>query len=297
MLQSLEKLSLSELNSLLMELFRLKTISRTPKDLLDAYKVNRFFVPSPVDPVSFLQDEVELLRHASRNEFQLMELSPLAPLGNCSVIATADQNKIVSALRGAEVVADATNVLALEAAIQRMKASFDNEIIHLAASHRHVRAQSFSGKGFSAHFKIFCAVSAGRDAGNFTFEKKVLLKHLAFYRDYFVGILQEVNVRIIIKSLDDDERPTWMIDEVRQEIQALLKDVDVVFVNVPKEDHDYYRGIRFSVNLVHKGSEYNIGDGGFTDWAEKLTSNKKERLLISGLGTEFLYKLRNGMLG
>jgi hypothetical protein len=29
-----------------------------------------------------------------------------------------------------------------------------------------------------------------------------------------------------------------------------------------------------------------IGDGGFVDWTQRLTGNRKERLLISGVGVD-----------
>jgi hypothetical protein len=34
------------------------------------------------------------------------------------------------------------------------------------------------------------------------------------------------------------------------------------------------------------GTDYFIVDGGFTDWTQQLLSNRKERLLISGMGSE-----------
>jgi hypothetical protein len=40
----------------------------------------------------------------------------------------------------------------------------------------------------------------------------------------------------------------------------------------------------------------NVGDGGFTRWPEQLTGSKKERMFISGLGTEFIWKLINRKL-
>ncbi|HMI65132.1 MAG TPA: hypothetical protein VK517_03810, partial [Cyclobacteriaceae bacterium] len=71
-------------------------------------------------------------------------------------IALVDQNKVVSALRGTEVVADATNLLALESSKRRKSSRFDNEAIHLCTLHRHVRAQAIPrGKGFTPHFKVF----------------------------------------------------------------------------------------------------------------------------------------------
>jgi hypothetical protein len=44
------------------------------------------------------------------------------------------------------------------------------------------------------------------------------------------------------------------------------------------------------------GSELEIADGGFTDWTQRLSSNRKERFLISGVGVELLFKLRTRTL-
>jgi hypothetical protein len=38
------------------------------------------------------------------------------------------------------------------------------------------------------------------------------------------------------------------------------------------------------------GNRYPLVDGGFTDWTARLLGNKKERLLISGVGSEFVCK-------
>ena len=38
------------------------------------------------------------------------------------------------------------------------------------------------------------------------------------------------------------------------------------------------------------GNNYPLVDGGFTDWTARLLGNQKERLLISGIGSEFVCK-------
>ena len=38
------------------------------------------------------------------------------------------------------------------------------------------------------------------------------------------------------------------------------------------------------------GNRYPLVDGGFTDWTARLLGNKKERLLVSGIGSEFVCK-------
>jgi hypothetical protein len=53
----------------------------------------------------------------------------------------------------------------------------------------------------------------------------------------------------------------------------------------------YYVGAGFQVFARDgSGTEYFIVDGGFTDWTQQWLSNRKERLLTSGLGSErFVY--------
>src|SRR6185503_20740490 len=104
-----ETLSGSELNSLLLEVFRENAKAISPTDLLTHYQQNRFVQPSALDAITFLKAELSILEIWQRAGFVPMELSPLAPLGNCSALALVEQNKVVSALRGTEVVADATN--------------------------------------------------------------------------------------------------------------------------------------------------------------------------------------------
>ena len=42
------------------------------------------------------------------------------------------------------------------------------------------------------------------------------------------------------------------------------------------------------MNALADGAPGSIGDGGFTDWTARLLSNEKERLLITGYGTDRL---------
>lgn len=53
----------------------------------------------------------------------------------------------------------------------------------------------------------------------------------------------------------------------------------------------YYRCFAFRISHeARDGKVYPLVDGGFTDWTARLLSNQKERLLISGLGSEFVCK-------
>jgi hypothetical protein len=293
LLENLDKLPLSEFNSLMLEVFKRRTGTQKLKEVLNAYKNNRFARPSSIDALSFMATEFELLKLADQKGFNVMELSPLAPLGSTSAVALVDQNKIVSALRGTEVVADATNVLALEAVTQRQRSSFSEGDVHYCATHRHVRAQSITVKGFTAHFKIFCAVSAGGDRGNFLFEREAIVKHLQLYYEFFAENVRQGELKIIIKSIINSEKENPLPALIFEAIKSAFREVDISLLEVPQAEHNYYDQFRFSLNLVFKGVEYNLGDGGLVNWAQKLTGNKKERMFTSGLGTELLWKLLN----
>lgn len=287
-----EELSPSELHSLLLEIYRVQSEKVSPQELMKAYTKNRFVVPSSVDALAFAKATVELLEIARKHDFEALELSPLAPFGNCSAIAPVDQNKVISSVRGTEVVADATNVMALEAALRRKQNGFNEETVHLCSVHRHVRAQSISGKGLTPHFKLFCAVSAGKDTGNLTFEKKTLLSHLTFYKNYLVQSLGLQEVIIIIKGLkgevtEDTVHSKKLFDFVQQNVYG----IELHFQEVPEKEHAYYKHTRFTINARHQGTEINIGDGGFTDWSEKLTGNAKERMMTSAIGLELILKI------
>jgi hypothetical protein len=54
----------------------------------------------------------------------------------------------------------------------------------------------------------------------------------------------------------------------------------------------YYTDVCFAVHAVlADGARANLSDGGFTDWTARLLADGKERVLISGLGSERLVGL------
>lgn len=298
LLERLMKLPTADRNSLLLEIFRLSSEKVTPQDLMRAYEQNRFVSPSAISPLLFLKEQLAITEIAEHLGFESLELSPLAPIGNCSSIALADQNKIISATRGTEVVADATNLLALESALRRKSSGFDNSLVHLSATHRHVRAQALppGAKGFTAHFKIFCATSAGRDSGNLEFEKSALSQHLQIYKEYLVRHHSFERINIIIKGIKQENNLAVKSRALFESLQNQFNGIDVTFQEVEEDQHRYYQHTRFSLNVWHKGTEFNLGDGGFLDWSEKLCQNKKERFFSSAIGLELAIKLKQGLI-
>lgn len=284
LLQVLTAMPSSDLNSLLMEVMRRKTQQLSPGDLLRSYTANRFVKPSEVDFVSFLTFELELLQRAQAVGFVPLELSPVSPLGSCAVVATVNQNKILSALRSTEVVADATNLLALEAVSRRKKVNFDTDPLRLCTVHRHVRTP-YVPPPWLPHFKIFCLVTAGKNIGALHFEKQHLLEHIRFTTDYLKSFAAIEVIKVILISTRK-ENPDFAT--LRDTVVAEIKNVDF---EVEEIEQPYYQIIQFKTFVTIRQKEYDIADGGLVDWSQKLSNNRKERLLTSGIGIELLFKL------
>ena len=168
-----DELSGSEVQSVLLEVMRHRAAARTPADVLAQYRRDGFVRPAPHDARIYAELECHLF--AAADGFDAIELSPIAPLGACSVLAPTDQNRTISALRATEVLSDPTNVLALECA-ERLRAD-PHTAVHLSACARVVRAQPFPKlPGFAPHFQIFVLASAGREVADHAFAQAALVR-------------------------------------------------------------------------------------------------------------------------
>ncbi|MEZ4939719.1 MAG: hypothetical protein R3D58_02560 [Saprospiraceae bacterium] len=291
-----DRLSASELNSLLLEVYRVQTERISPAQLLAAYRQNRFAGPASVDALSFRRLELQCLNLAESLGFMPLELSPVSPLGTCSAIGTVHQHKVLSASRGTEVTADATNVMALESSLQRRQSGFPTTTLHLSCAHRHLRSQRFDLPGFTPHFGIFCLTSAGRDTGDFYFEKENLAHHIGLYYRLLSELLPKSTVKIVLKNLNqrpDDQR---LSDTLARALRSIFPETPLETIQLPEDSQRYYRGLQFGMTLETPGGSYPIIDGGFTNWTQQLCNNRKERFLGSGLGLEFLWKILNGQV-
>jgi hypothetical protein len=179
-----DHLAPTDLQSLLLEVFRRRAARRSPSDILEDYETDRFVRPAAESALRFQQWEAAAFSQLPVG-FELLELSPICPLGTCSAIAPVDQNWAVSTVRNTEVVSDSSHVLALECALRRRQLLHDQPKstvqVHLATSHRLVRGQHYQEPGLLSHFRVLALCSAGRDVGHMQFELEALALHVRFY--------------------------------------------------------------------------------------------------------------------
>ncbi|MFN8640384.1 MAG: hypothetical protein U0802_01495 [Candidatus Binatia bacterium] len=248
------------------------------RQVLRQFERDGFVQPAPVDQRVLTVLGGHLLAAAAR--FEALELAPLAPLGARSTVGPTSQNKIVSALRGAEVLADPTNVLALECA-RRLRADA-RQVVRLATCQRCVRAQELPRQpGFAPHFRIFCLVSAGRERAEHALAVGELGEHIATHLAAFDRLEQH-------GYAFPDRRLTLLATPARA---ALADRVAAALAGVPVErgprEHAYYDGLRFQIATRSvEGDAVPLVDGGLFDWLPRLTSNRRLVMVASGMGAQ-----------
>lgn len=269
------------LTSFLLELADRRARERTPAAVLRQWEQDTFTGLAALDLRELLRVELRLLDAATA--FAAVELSPLAPLATCAAVGPTSQNKIVTTMRGTEVVSDPTNVLALECA-RRLRRDPDRPV-RLVTCQRVVRAQPVPKRpGHAHHFKLLALASAGRETEGHGFVAAALLEQI---RTLLAGLdalardghpVTQRTLRLLATSAR-----AALADRIAD---ALAGEIEVV--RAPLE-HPYYDGLRFMIDLVAPdGATYPLADGGAFDWVARLTSNRRLVYVASGLGTQLL---------
>jgi hypothetical protein len=285
-----ERIAPTDLQSLLLEVYRERARCRNPSDVLADYQTNRFVRPASLPPVRLNEWERAAFSQLAP-EFELLALSPLCPLGTNSVVANVDQNWAVSTIRNTEVVSDSTNVLALECALRRRqllrKQHKPTATVHLAAGHRLVRGQHYKDPKLLSHFSTVVLCSAGRDMGNLQFELQTLGLHVRFYVRALRAFLgAEIPLRLSATDFAPGGRESIVSAQLIEPLRDEL-DIDGVFDGQRTSGRGYYADLCFHLHaMVPSGRWLELVDGGSVDWTQKLLSDAKERLVISGIGSE-----------
>ncbi|WP_091672314.1 hypothetical protein [Micromonospora auratinigra] len=280
---ALAGLPAADLRTALLTVARDRAAAVRPADVVRRWREDRFVRPADVDPRALSRVEGRLWELLPA-DVAGVELSPVAPVGTCAAVAPVSQHRIVTTMRGTEVVSDPTNALAVEAAARRRH----GDEVHLAAAHRVLRAQDF-GPGASAHFRLFTLVSSARDTGSGRTEARLLARHLSFWHTVLADLARTAVPRLHVTILDP---------VVGERLADTVRPVLAADGATPHDEPERRRGrgyyVGAALRLTLHGGALEVGDGGFTDWTARLTGDAKERCLISCLATERLVAEANG---
>ncbi|MDX1479669.1 MAG: hypothetical protein R3301_18280 [Saprospiraceae bacterium] len=277
-----DQLPRSELTSLFMHVFNRRAAKVPPAQLMAQLHVDRFVAPSTVPQAVFAWCDHRAF--GLLPDWESIELAPIAPLGSCSVLAPVDQGLIVGTTRGQEVMSDCTNMLALLAA-QRRRAS-RHGTLRLCTSHRLTRATPLADPRHTAHFRVFTLVTAGRDSGHMGFEIAALAEHFRFYQQFLNTICGERQIRLQAVVMEYAEMPADWSSTLSERARFPL-----AVKRTERPGWSYYHPFQFKINVTIGPTSLDLIDGGMVNWTQTLLSDRKERLLISAIGTEMLCKV------
>jgi hypothetical protein len=292
-----DRLSPTDVQSLLLAVHRRRAAALTPATVLDRYEHSRFTAPSALDPLVLAAFHAMAFDVLASTGYAGVELSPVCPLGTVSVLAPVDQNNVLTTSRNSEVLADATNVLALECGLRRRArlrtGPRDAGWVRLYASHRMVRGQMYRGSGLRPHFQLLALTTAGRDEGGFRFETRSLVEQLGALLRILAGARAQgcplAEVRVTLTDLTRGARVPALTQGVAAPLRERYPDVDVTFDDERGRGRDYAVDACYHIHArTGAGTVLQLADGGLTTWTQALLGNAKERLLIGGLGVELL---------
>jgi hypothetical protein len=125
------------------------------------------------------------------------------------------------------------------------------------------------------------------------FETEALVLHIGFY---LVALRQFLGtrtaVRVAISDFGSEVARPVVRSEVVEKLQSTHKKVRIGIDQDRKQGRGYYGELCFKIFATpSEGREQELVDGGDVNWTQKLLNNAKERLIISGCGSERLCEL------
>jgi hypothetical protein len=270
---------------LLLELTRAQAGRKRPAHLLAQLERDQFVHPSFLD--QRLLHQLDGMALGAAPEFEALQLSPVAPLGTCSVLAPTSQDRTLSTTRGTEVVSDPTNMLALICA-ERMR-NDQRTPVRLCTVHQVLRAQPLPPRpGMSRHFRLFVLAEAGPGEAEDGFELAAIGRHLACFDRLVEHATRALgcrvpNRRFVVKAA---RNRAILRDRVCQRLRELFPQM---VVQNDELDSDYYDGLRVVFEAETSSGKFcQLSDLGLFDWVGHLLSNKRIRFVASGFGIQLL---------
>ncbi len=263
-----------ELRTILADVARSRASDQTPADLIKRWREDKLLEPSMLDPREALPITAKLWE-AVPPEFVGVTLSQLTSLGSGIHLGGLGQNRVVTTMRGTEVLADPKHGLALEASRRRRNG---HSRVHLATHARCTHAWDHSEE--SSHELRFALVSSAPDGGGLSTEADLLDLHLDYWREIMGTVVPRGRIELTVW----DSTLAGLI-EARG-----TRDGVIVVEGTSDERRPWrnpYTTAAFRFVVDGDGDEpHEVGDGGFVTWTQALTRNRKDRCLVSGVSVD-----------
>jgi hypothetical protein len=312
-----ERVAPTDLQSFLLELTRLRAANRQLSEVRAQYGRDRVVRPGRANPRTLAR--LALAAFDAASGYEALDLAPVEPLGANSILAGIDQNNVLATVRGTEVVADPTVLLALEAAGRRREGV---HVARLCAMHRVLRQQAFEAPALQ-HFSLFALVTGARAQPDHRTEGEAIEEHVRAHLS-LVAAARELGAdigRTVVRLSDtavhaeltqagasiaaDAPSPRDAVapDVARrlgrrlgrlERAAAALDPVVEAFdsrllIDLTRTDGvTYYDGLQLRIDAIADGDDHELVDGGSVNPASRLLSDRREHLFTSGIGLERL---------
>lgn len=261
-----------ELRTILADVARSRAAEQTPADLIKRWREDRLLMPSLLDPREALPVTAKLWEGVPA-EFIGVTLSQLTSLGSGIHLGGRGQNRVITTMRGTEVLADPVHGLALEASRRRRNG---HSRVHLATHARCTHAWDQAEE--SSHELRFSLVSSAPDGGGLSTEADLLDLHLDYWRETVGKLVPNGRIQLTVW----DATLAGLL-ESRGTRDGLI------VVEGPSADRTPWRNpyTTAAFRIVVDGeTPVELGDGGFVTWTQALTRNRKDRCLVSGISVD-----------
>ena len=313
----------SDLQSLLLAVFQARSHFVRDADLLG--KSSPLTATSAVDARKL--NEFDRAAFATAADFEAVELSPVCALGASFVLGGIDQNNVLTTIRGVEVLGDSTEALAIECARRRKKdragevrlasshrvirlQPFDVpgftphfRLFALVSAGRDSGSNQFEIAHLSEHIRVYLELCRRLQAPRPLVEvsdlrvTETLLAERGVsrvdarkaVRAHWHGGSQKLLEERGIELPRHDSRLDWIERRVFEPFRGEFPEAEFRIDMTRMEGLGYYSSLCLRISPeAPDGLRYPVSDGGFTDWTARLLGDRKERLLTSGLGSEFM---------
>ncbi len=188
----LRSLNPVELRTILADVARSRAADQTPADLIKRWREDRLLMPSLLDPREAMPITTKLWEPVPQ-EFVGVTLSQLTALGSGVHLGGRGQNRVITTMRGTEVLADPAHGLALEASRRRRNG---HSRVHLATHARCTHAWDQSEE--SSHELRFSLVSSAPDGGGLSTEADLLDLHLDYWREIMGTVIPRGRIELTV---------------------------------------------------------------------------------------------------
>ncbi len=120
-----------------------------------------------------------------------------------------------------------------------------------------------------------------------SFEIDLAKSHISFYLNMLLSLFKKEDLYVEVYLTENGNQTS---SHIKDEISLICHNLELDFKST-ELTNQYYQIFQYKIFLNYQNAQIDLGDGGFVDWTQKILTNQKQRLFISGVGLEIIHKI------